>query len=164
MPYKDSLKRREANRKAQSRRRGGDMGVTESQGVTVVPTSEGVTAGVTDVIPSGQGVTGVNPPDVNPKPRNVNPGGMVRVNPANGLAYGPSMASLPDGVLAEYERKWKQYEPRYGGIPGEHMAHIAIDEGFTRVHTALATKGLENEVRVGVYGPTVKELWGATHP
>ena len=42
MPYKDSLKRREANRKAQSRRRGGD---------------EGVTAGVTDVIPSGQGVT-----------------------------------------------------------------------------------------------------------
>jgi len=57
MPYKDSSKRKEANRKAQARCRGGDEGMTVVEGVTETPTSEGVTAGVTDVIPSGQGVT-----------------------------------------------------------------------------------------------------------
>jgi len=112
-----------------------DKGVTEPQGVTGGVTSEGVTEGVT------------------------------RLNPANGLAYGPSMASLPERVLAEYERKWKQYEPVYGkGVPGENLARAAVSESFKRIHTALASKGLENEVRVGVYGPTVGELYEATHP
>ena len=89
--------------------------------------------------------------------------GLTRLNPANGLAYGPSMASLPERVLAEYERKWKQYEPVYGeGVPGENMACIAV--GFGSIYQSLASKHLENEVRVGVYGPTVGQLYEATHP
>ena len=127
MPYKDSSKRREVNKRAQARRRGGDVeGVTQPGG-------------------DSQGVT--------------------RLNPANGLAYGPSMAAMPDRVLAEYERKWHQTEPAYGdGQPGENMACIACSEGFEAIYQSLATKHLEGEVRVGVYGPTVGELYRATHP
>ena len=111
MPYKDSLKRREANRKAQSRRRGGDMGVTESQGVTVTPTSEGVTAGVTDVIPSGQGVT--------------------RLNPATMKPY-TAMRDFSDEVLTEYERKWGWFEPHYEPGPRGYVVGDVLDFQHSR--------------------------------
>ena len=119
---------------------------------------ERVTRGVTEATSEGgyaeEGVTGEGVTESR---------GVTRLNPANGLAYGPSMASLPERVLAEYERKWKQYEPVYGeGVPGENMACIAV--GFGSIFQALASKHLENEVRVGVYGPTVGDLYEATHP
>ena len=141
MTYSNKEAQKEATKERVRRYRALQKGVTP-------PTSEGVTQteGVT-----GQGVTsGV---------------GVTRLNPASGLAYGPSMASMPEDVLAEYERKWKQHEPVYGvGQPGENMARTAVSEGFEKVYHSLASKHLENEVRVGVYGPTVKELWDATHP
>ena len=135
MPYKNPEKQKEAVRKA----------VAKSRGIT-----QGITGGE-DVIPSG-------PENVIPK---------VRINPMTKLPYGKGMLGLmntPQGMaaLAEYERKHGQTEPVYGtGSPSAWMARYAISEGFERIHHELGPYA--GEVRVGCFGPTVEELYSATH-
>lgn len=104
--YKNLELKRQRDRERQAKRR--DKGVTE--------TPENVT-------PSGQGVTGLHTrEDVNPWgwPRYNDDG--ERINPATMRPY-EEMATFPDEVLTEYERKWVR--PEY--VPVRLMPRSQVD-------------------------------------
>ena len=86
----------------------------------------------------------------------------VRINPRTHLPYGPGMMGLPEVVLAEYERKYGQHEPVFGeGSQVALLAEYASSEKFERIHASLGQYA--GDVRVGCFGPTVEELYQATH-
>lgn len=143
-------------------------GMTPDGGMTPPSTSEGMTGYDKAVTP--EGMTGYDKdviPDVTPKvgvTEGVTP---VRLNPRTGLPYGPGMLGLLStsqgtAALTEYERKYGQHAPVYGtGSIHQSMAEYAASDKFRQIYESLGPYA--DNVRVGCFGPTVAELYRATH-
>jgi hypothetical protein len=133
--------------------------------MTPPSTSEGMTGYDKDVIPDVTPKVGVTA-GVTPAPKG-STDMPVRLNPRTGLPYGPGMLGLlstPQGTaaLTEYERKYGQHAPVYGtGSIHQSMAEYAASDKFRQIYESLGPYA--DNVRVGCFGPTVAELYRATH-
>jgi len=69
------------------------------------------------------------------------------------------LLGYPKGAecLKEYEKRYNQTEPVYGpGNKYDFLAEYGTSEKFKRIVASLGD--LSGEVRIGAFGPTVREL------